>query len=200
MNNRLREAVHQYTYYVIIGIASLFALIFLPMLGSEVGLGFDVPDTAVGWIVFATTKAIVAFLNVLIFHSFKMQAKVNIKDNENYKKANEILSKVKTKEYNPRSPFKYQSQSYSKKGTTIFFSTAAATVALTQAIMTFDYVTMFTYLFTIIMGIVFGIMQMFRDEDYWTREYLDYAKIMEKEKSNDNNRQQDVQEPTGTGS
>lgn len=188
MNNRLREAVHQYTYYVIIGIASLFALIFLPMLGSEVGLGFDVPNTTVGWIVFATTKAIVAFLNVLIFHSFKMQAIVNVKDDENYRKANEILSRIKTKEYNPRSPVRYQSQSYMRKGTTIFFSTAAATIALTQAIMTFDYVTMFTYLFTIVMGIVFGIMTMFKDEEYWTHEYLDYANLKENE-NNDNNRQ-----------
>lgn len=188
MNNRLREAVHQYTYYVIIGIASLFALIFLPMLGSEVGLGFDVPNTTVGWIVFATTKAIVAFLNVLIFHSFKMQAIVNVKDDENYKKANEILSRIKTKEYNPRSPVRYQSQSYMRKGTTIFLSTAAATIALTQAIMTFDYVTMFTYLFTIVMGIVFGIMTMFKDEEYWTHEYLDYANLKENE-NNDNNRQ-----------
>lgn len=37
----------------------------------------------------------VSIMNVLIFHSFMEQAKLNVKDNEDYKKANEILKIVK---------------------------------------------------------------------------------------------------------
>ena len=34
---------------------------------------------------------------------------------------------------------------------------------------------MLTYLFTIIMGLIFGILQMRTAEEYWTNEYLEYA-------------------------
>ena len=190
--DQIRERVHSYAYYFIIGIASLFALVFLPMVGSEVGIGFNVPDTKAGWIVWITTRIIVAALNVLIFFSFKQQARVNVVNDANYIKANEILSKVKVREYHPRSPKKYNGGAYAKKGTTIFVTSAFATVALTQAIMSFDYVTLLTYLFTIVMGLVFGLITMLNDEEYWTHEYLDYANSILKEKTDDNNRQQDL--------
>lgn len=180
----MKDKLNQYTYYIIIGIVSLFALCFLPMLGSEVGASFDFPNTIVGRIVWITTKTIMAILNVLIFHSFMQQAKINIKDNEKYIQANDILSRIKLKEYKPRSPQKWNSEQYSKKGTTIFISTALATVALTQAILLFDYVSMLTYLFTITLGIIFGVLQMKKAELYWTTEYYDYAKLKQDEVNN----------------
>ena len=48
-------------------------------------------------------------------------------------------------------------------------------VALTQAVLSFDYISMLTYLFAIIMGLIIGILQMKTAEEYWTREYLEYA-------------------------
>ena len=36
------------------------------------------------------------------------------------------------------------------------------------------------------MGLIFGVMQMFKAEIYWTEEYYDYARI-KLEESNDNN-------------
>lgn len=38
------------------------------------------------------------------------QAKINVRDNEDYKKANEILKKLKVKEFIPRSPNKWNRQ------------------------------------------------------------------------------------------
>lgn len=173
------EKVKLYMYYFIIGIVSLVALVFLPMLGSTIGLGWNIPNTVVGWIVWVTTKVIVATLNVLIFHSFMQQAKINVKNDPKFIEAKEILGKIKIKKYVPRSPQKWNSQQYGKKGTMIFISTALATVALTQAILSFDYVSMLTYLFTIIMGLIFGVLQMKSAEDYWTNEFWKYAKMIE---------------------
>lgn len=180
----MKEQLKQYTYYLIIGLVSLFALAFLPMLGSQVGTEWTYPDTPVGRVVWWTTKIIMSMLNILIFRSFMEQAKINIKDNDNYKAANEILSKVRIKEYKPRSPKKWNCEQYSFKGATIFISTTLATISLTQAILSFDYVSMLTYLFTITMGIIFGILQMKKAELYWTQEYYDYAKLI-KEKYKD---------------
>lgn len=171
------EKIKQYIYYFIIGIISLIALTFLPMIGSAIGMGWNVPTTTVGWVVWAAVKLIVAVINILIFHSFMCQAKLNIKDNEKYKEAMLILSKAK-KEHRPRSPRKWNAEQYGKKGVTIFLTSALATVALTQAILSFDWVSMLTYLFTIIMGLIFGVMQMKSAENYWAEEFWQYAQIV----------------------
>lgn len=94
----------------------------------------------------------------------------------------------------PKSPHKWVSQQYGKKGTTIFLTTALSSIALTQAILSFDYVSMLTYLFTIIMGLIFGVLQMKTAEDYWTDEYLQYAlmKQAEKERNDDNSRRDSI--------
>lgn len=94
------------------------------------------------------------------------QAKLNVADNENYKAANAMICKVAPHVYNPRSPKEFNKKEYSKKGVMIFLTTALSTVALTQAILSFDYMSMLTYLFTIIMGLIFGIIQMKKAENY----------------------------------
>lgn len=176
------EKIKLYTYYIIIGIVSLIALLFLPMVGSSVGLEMRLPDTLVGWIVYCITKLIVAALNVIIFYCFMQQAKVNVKDNEKYKKANDILEVIEErKDRAPRSPKEWTRKQYSGKGITIFVTTILAAVSLTQAILTFDYITMLTYLFTIIMGLIFGILQMKNAEIYWTTEFYEYALKAKKE-------------------
>lgn len=174
------DKIKQSLYYIIIGVVSFIALVFLPMIGSTVGLGWNVPDTTVGWIVWVGSKIIVSTLNVLIFHCFMCQAKINVKDNENYKKARDILTDVNLKEIKPRSPGKWKAEQYGKKGATIFITSSLAVVALTQAVLTFDYISMLTYLFTIIMGLIFGILQMKTAEEYWTREYYEYALYRQK--------------------
>lgn len=198
------DRIRQYLYYILIGVISFVALAFLPMLGTSVGLGWNTPNTTVGWIVWVVTKLIVAVLNVLIFYCFMEQAKVNVRDNENYKRARDILIDTRHKDSLPKSPKKWNIEQYSKKGVSIFLASGLSAIALTQAILTFDYIQMLTYLFTIIMGLIFGVLQMKTAEQYWTTEYLEYALMIQKqinsqEDSDDNNRQQAVQEFGGTG-
>lgn len=169
-------------YYIIIGIISLLSLSFLPMIGSDIGLGWNLPNTAVGWIVWVTVKLIVAVLNVLIFHCFMLQARINVKDNERYQEALEILSMINQDGFIPRAPEAWTREQYQRKGIVIFITTALSTVALTQAILSFDWMAMLTYLFTIIMGLIFGILQMKTAEDYWTDEFWRYAKKIQKER------------------
>ena len=167
----------QYQYYVLIGIMSLVALFFLPMIGSEVGLAFILPNTTAGWIVYITSKLLVAALNVIIFHCFILQAKINIKDNENYLAALELLNASGVNKYkNPRSPEAYFREVYGKKGIAIFITTTLAAIGLTQAVLTFNWVSMLTYFFTILMGLIFGILQMNQTETFWTDEFYCYAK------------------------
>ena len=190
-DDKFRETVstvrQQYLYYIIIGLVSMASLCFLPMVGSSVGMEWNVPNTTVGWAVWIGVRLLISAINVMLFYCFKAQAKINVRGDQRYIDATAILVKLKKKEKAPRSPGKYQRDSWLVKGTTIFLSSAMATVALTQAILTYDWVSMLTYLFTIVMGIVFGVITMKSDEIYWTEEYYEYALIKQEENKNANN-------------
>ena len=155
-----------YLYYALIGVISIISLLFLPMIGSDVGLEFKIPNTFAGWIVFIVSKLIV-------------------KDNKAYIEAKELLDSIlhdDRRENNlPKSPKEWHRKQYESKGITLFITTVLGTLALTQAILTYDWMTMLTYLFTIVMGLIFGIIEMKSTEQYWTEEYPAYAKMVKEE-------------------
>ena len=182
MNREIYSKWRQWQYYIIIGIISLVALFFLPMIGSEAGLAWNIPTTTVGWIVYIVSKLLVAVLNILLFHCFILQAKINIQDDPNYVEANNILDKVSPSDTDKiRSPGEYYKEVYGKKGVTIFITSVLSAVGLTQAVLTFDWISMLTYFFTVLMGLIFGILQMNQTETFWTTEYLRYAKKVKEE-------------------
>ena len=193
-SNEAREKAKQNMYYILIGIISFISVAFLPMVGSTVGLGWKLPDTPTGWVVWAISRLIVATINVLIFYSFMEQAKLNVAKDPHYIEATEILLKAKKSDHTPRSPQKWQALQYGKRGTKIFISSALSVVALGQAILSFDWVSMLAYVFTIAMGVVFGVLQMKKAEAYWTDEFYRYALMIKEEEAkkpeeivNDNN-------------
>ena len=193
-SNEARDKVKQNMYYILIGIISFISVAFLPMVGSTVGLGWKLPDTPTGWVVWAISRLIIATINVLIFYSFMEQAKLNVAKDPHYIEATEILLKAKKAEHTPRSPQKWQALQYGKRGTKIFISSALSVVALGQAILSFDWVSMLAFIFTIAMGIVFGVLQMKKAEAYWTDEFYRYALMIKEEEAkkpeeivNDNN-------------
>ena len=193
-SNEAREKAKQNMYYILIGIISFISVAFLPMVGSTVGLGWKLPDTPTGWVVWAISRLIIATINVLIFYSFMEQAKLNVAKDPHYIEATEILLKAKKADHTPRSPQKWQALQYGKRGTKIFISSAMSVVALGQAILSFDWVSMLAYIFTIAMGIVFGVLQMKKAEAYWTDEFYRYAMMIKEEEAkkpeeivNDNN-------------
>lgn len=193
-SNEAREKAKQNMYYILIGIISFISVAFLPMVGSTVGLGWKLPDTPTGWVVWAISRLIIATINVLIFYSFMEQAKLNVAKDPHYIEATEILLKAKKADHTPRSPQKWQALQYGKRGTKIFISSALSVVALGQAILSFDWVSMLAYIFTIAMGVVFGVLQMKKAEAYWTDEFYRYALMIKEEEAkkpeeivNDNN-------------
>ena len=171
--NQWKEKWRLYQNYIIIGILSFLSVFFLPLLGTEVGLGFKVPNTWAGWLVWAITKLCIITINILLLDQFIKQAKVNIKDNQRFKEADEyytLNSDDGEEEYLP-APKEYISKLYKNKGITTTVTSALSVFGLTSAILTFDWVSMLTYLFTIVFGIIFGWMTMNNVEEYWTDTY-----------------------------
>ena len=180
---KILDAINkQYLYYVIIGIFTFIVLVFMPMLGSSIDGGLKLPQGKGAWIMFVITRVFIAITNIIIFYSFMQQAKLNVRNNEYYKAANEILLKTKNaKEKKPMSPKKWEASQYLKKGTTIALGTVFALFSLSQAILTYKYTDLISYVLLIFSATVFGIFQMKKAEIYWTTEYYRYAKMIEEE-------------------
>lgn len=183
MEERFRQ-LRQYIYYILIFVISFLVLVFLPMLGTDLDMGFKFPETTAAWIVFVITKSISAFVNVMLFYCFNQQALLNVKNDERYIKANEILCKNNIKkEYKPRSPRQYNFRLYAGKGTSIFLSSILSTFALSQAILTYDWISLLTYSLVIVFGIIFGFISMYSGMDYWTVEFPLYAEMIQQQNS-----------------
>ena len=166
-----KEKWRFYQNYIIIGLLSLISVFFLPMLGTEVGLGFNVPNTPAGWIVWVLTKLCVVAINIMLLDQFIKQAKVNVRDNAQFIEADNYYTiKEEVDEYLP-APKEFLSKLYRNKGITNTITSTLSVFGLTSAILTFDWVSMLTYLFTIVFGIIFGWMTMNNVEEYWTITY-----------------------------
>lgn len=183
MNSKAKEILRQNLYYFIIALMSVGVLIVFPFLKSEANVGWGFPTTSAGWFLFWFEKGSITGINLCIFTAFKKQGLLNVQNDETYKKARELLNKVKEKKSTPKSPAQYQAISYLKKGTTLMFSTICSLIAIGNMILRFDYNTLIAYSVTIVMGIVFGVFAMKSDEIYWTNDYYYYA-LQEEQKAN----------------
>ena len=181
LEQKFRE-LRQFVYYILIFVISFLVLVFLPMIGTDLTMDFKFPETPAAWVVFIVTKSITALVNVMLFYCFNQQALLNVRQDERYIKANEILGKCNIKkEYKPRSPREYNFKLYAGKGTSIFISSILSTFALSQAILTYDWISLLTYSLVITFGIIFGFISMYSGMDYWTVEFPLYAEMMQKE-------------------
>lgn len=175
----LKEKFSLNFYYCLIFLLSLLVMtvapMFTPSANTDLGISAIFPHSVIGWAIYICTKVFVGVVNLLLFHCFVKQAKLNIKDNEKYIAACKIYDMYHPKEYNPRGPKQYFGQLYRKKGIMIFLTSMLSAVVLTNAILAFDMTAFVTYCMTIVMGIVFGILKMKEVETYWTGEFYDAA-------------------------
>ena len=187
IQGNVEKRVQDYLYYFMIAIVSLCAMLVIPCFGSTVGMEWNFPNSVVGWIVFITSKLTVAIVNILIFHGFIKQSRINIRDNPAYLEAMQILNDVGRKTYTPRSLAEINKKEYGHKMITIFISSMFSAFSFSQAILTFDITSLISYSITVLFGIIFGLLAMKKYEDYYTHEFVDYAKyVQEKQKGTEN--------------
>lgn len=182
-NDTMREWIHRSTYYIVIAVLSALTLCVFPFLGSSISASIQFPTTKSGWVIWGVTNGSICLINMIIFHSFIKQGKLNIKDNPEYLQALDILSSIKPKNTDKRapSPAKYHASVYTKKGLSLIVSSFLSLMVFGEAILRLDYVALISYAITLIIGIVFGILQMKDEEYYWTSTFLTYAKQKKQE-------------------
>ena len=171
-------------YYILTALLSIISLVVFPMLdNSQLTFRDAFPNTPTAWILWIMERVLIVFMNIMIMSNFILQAKKNVKDDPNYKKAREILNKNKPKDYKPRSPSQFLTKMYLHKSITLTISTLASLIAIGEAAINYNYLLLIATAVTLIIAITFGYISMKATEEYWTGEYLDYAiMVEEKEK------------------
>lgn len=182
-----------YQNYIIIAILSAISVFFLPMLGSEVDIGFKLPNTTAGWIVYIVTKLSIIGINIMLLDQFVKQAKVNIREDKRFIEADEYFN-GKEDEEKLLYPTEFLGKIYRNKMVTTAIVSILGVFGLTQAVLVFDWVSMLTYLFTNVFGIIFGWITMNEVELYWTDTYYKLYKREKKEKENADIQRNRVQE------
>lgn len=178
--NEIKMKMKNGIYYILTALLSIVSIIVFPMLdNSNLTFKDTFPTTATGWTLWTIERVLIIVMNLLILNNFVLQARRNIKDNDNYIQANKILDKHKPKGYKPRSPAQYMSRMYLKKGGSLIITAAASLITIGEAAVNYNYLLLIATVVTIVFAIVFGVVAMHNTEMYWTTEYLDYAHMIE---------------------
>ena len=179
----LRTTFRDISYFLIIGIISIIVVFIIPLISGAVygDIGMYFPKTTEGWIVYWCIRGGSVVGNVAVFVLFKQQAKMNIRNNENYLKAKEILSEhFESKEFVPRSPRQMNLREYIIKVTSVIATTILSGVTISALAISFDFITFLSCIVATVIAICFGWVTMIKNEIYWTEEYLEYAKYVDK--------------------
>ena len=178
------ETFKTYVYYGIIGVILLLTTVLIPFLAggiTEQGFDYYVPKTTSGWVIFWAIRIGTVLGNIAVYGLFKAQAKTNVRYDDNYIKACELLNKLNgEKGFIPMSPKKKAAKDWTTKGIFMVMTTAAESIVIGTLIINFDFITFLSCLSSSITAIIFGIVQMVKDEVYWTDEYLLYAEYITK--------------------
>lgn len=178
----IKKFFNNYMWYGIIFVLSMVSLFIIPLMGAEMGMALILPNTIAGWIVWSVANLTSSLLNVLLFHSFIKQGKLNIKDDPDYLSANELLRiNNLARVERPRSPQQYHRSLYCKKGITLFLFTFLGAISFSYAVLTFSAVKFIAQLITLLIGLVCGLFQMKGVEEFWTIEYPEYARLVVRE-------------------
>lgn len=188
-----REAFKNYKNYGIIIVLTLVTVTVFPLLGTSVGMEARYPNTVVGWVVWAVIKIALCVDNIFIFQAFVDQAELNVQYEQRYIDAREIVRQYRIGKYNPMSPEERRKKMFSKK-IIITILTSLISIALTEAILRYNWADLIAYSLSMIMAIVFGILSMADQEKYWVEEFYDYAiTIKEEEEAKEKQKQAEIE-------
>ena len=188
-----REAFKNYKNYGIIIVLTIVTVTLFPLLGTSVGMEARYPNTVIGWIVWSVIKIALCVDNIFIFQAFIDQAELNVQYEPRYIEAREIVRKYRIGKYNPMSPEQRKQKMLSKK-VVITILTSLISVALTEALLKYNFADLIAYTLSMLMAIVFGILNMADQEKYWVEEFYDYAiTIKEEEEKKEKQKQAEIE-------
>lgn len=171
--------------YIVIGIICILVVFLVPLLSGclKGDISINFPTNLEGWILYWSINGGTTAGNISLFVLFKNQAKINVKNDPNFKRANEILNKHRDeKEFIPRSPRQMNTKEYASKISCIVIFSVMSFITISSLVISFDFITFISCLTSTTVALIFGWVTLIKNEEYWTDEYLEYAKWFEKNK------------------
>lgn len=163
------------------------------------------PHTTKEWIIWSALRVISAVVAYMIFDSFVKEGEKQGKNSEEYKTAHnrylEAFKLNKSKDVKILSPTQYLTKTRGLKAVKLVGSAVLTGVAVSLSTITLDWTSLLGTVISIIMMWVWGYQKQLEVENYFTNDYPLWVAIQEnklKEINNDNNRQSNLQESTGT--
>lgn len=163
------------------------------------------PHTTKEWIIWSALRIISAVVAYMIFDSFVKEGEKQGKNSDEYKSAHnrylEAFKLNKSKDVKILSPTQYLTKTRGLKAVKLVGSAVLTGVAVSLSTITLDWTSLLGTLISIIMMWVWGYQKQLEVENYFVNDYPLWVAIQEnklKEINNDNNRQSNLQESTGT--
>lgn len=201
----LKEQLQSKINYIIVAIVSFVGMGIIPFLSvafdenltDEEIIRTIFPQSTIGWIMWAIMRAIIILVNILIFIPFVNQGKINASKNEKYLKGLNLwetveLKRGKTKKQHKKNymtPTEHYAKVYSKKISMIALTTFATLFEVGYLIICWDLTTFLSIVLTIVLCLVFGVISMFKETEYWICEFpiraqIEYDLMLEEENNN----------------
>ena len=199
MDERLREEFKSKINFFVIGLISFVAIAAIPFLSTAFEHGDDqqviqqaFPDSAIGWIVWAIFRSLVVVINISILVAFVNQGRINVSKSEIFiesmKKWIEVqVYKGKQKKKRKRvylTPKQHYASVFTKKGVSLAITSFASCFTITFMILHWDLATFIMITITVLFAVVFGFLQMQKEEFYWLNDFkiiadVEYNKMLE---------------------
>lgn len=165
-------------------VLSLVAMFLVPLLGSYATGKALYPDSTIGWIIYFTSAIAVAICSLMIYLALHNQGKLNVRDEEEYKKAKELhlknFERMNGKEIIPVDPFKWEKKTKIQKGIFQTLGIFLGLLGFGLAVLTWNNSQFISSCISIVMAISFGLVHMGDVERMFTEGWLEWELYVEK--------------------
>lgn len=206
----LKEELKNKINFIVIGFTSFLAIALIPFLTSAFNESNDqeiiqqaFPDSTIGWIIWAIFRFMIVTINMCIFIAFVNQGKLNVKNNNDFVSSRNKWIEVqiykgkhskKGKKAVPLTPKQHYAKLYSEKGFALTIGSFASCFTITFMILQWDLATFIVIVLTVAFAVVFGFLQMAKEEYYWTNDFKVIADIEYDKMKEEMNKEKEVSE------
>ena len=204
-DKKLRDIYSNWANYLMIFLMIIVQIGISVLSNIDGDITASFPHTTKEWIIWVALRVISAVVAYMIFDSFIKEGEKKGKESQEYKTAHDkymnLFKLDKQKEAHILSPNQYLNKMRTLKALKLVISAVLTGVAVSLSTITLDWTSLLGTVISILMMWVWGYQKQLEVENYFVNDYQLWVVIQEnklKEFTNDNNRQSNLQELTGT--
>ena len=183
-SKKTRQFISDTKNAIAVVILSLIAMFLVPLIGSYATGTTQFPQTIPAWILYFTCAIAVSICSLMIYLALHNQGKLNVKDEEEYKKAKELhlknFERMNGKEMIPVDPFKWEKKTKTQKGIFQTLGIFLGLLGFGLGALCWNNSQFISSTFSIILAIGFGLVHMGDVERMFTEGWLEWELYVQK--------------------